>query len=94
MCNQQWRRYLFCFANEHLEFRLPEIESIASVFKINIKWLEKPSDHPYWLVELPSEKAAHQIASRAVGLRCCMELWAQAKTEQQLHRNLKLIHTN
>lgn len=89
MSNQPWKKYLLWFANEHVEFRMPEIESIASIFKININWLEKPSKHPYWVVELPSENAAHQIASRSVGLRCCMELWAQAKTEEELHKNVQ-----
>lgn len=41
------------------------------------------------MVELPSEKAARQIASRSVGLRCCMELWARAKTEEELHKNIR-----
>jgi len=41
------------------------------------------------VVELPSEKAARQIASRSVGLRCCMELWARAKTEEELHKNIQ-----
>lgn len=40
-------------------------------------------------MELPSEKAARQIASRSVGLRCCMELWARAKTEEELHKNIQ-----
>lgn len=41
------------------------------------------------MVELPSEKAARQIASRSVGLRSCMELWAQGKTEEELHKNVQ-----
>lgn len=89
MSNQQWKKYLLWFANEHVEFRLPEIKSIAFLFNINIRWLEKPNHHPYWVVELPSEKAARQIASRSVGLRCCMELWARAKTEEELHKNIR-----
>lgn len=40
-------------------------------------------------MELPSEKAARQIASRSVGLRSCMELWARAKTEEELHKNVQ-----
>lgn len=40
-------------------------------------------------MELPSERAARQIASRSVGLRCCMELWARAKTEEELHKNIQ-----
>ncbi|XP_021925227.1 tRNA (guanine(10)-N2)-methyltransferase homolog isoform X2 [Zootermopsis nevadensis] len=89
MTSQNCKKYLFWFANEHVDFRLPEITSIASLFNINIRWLEKPNQHPYWVVELPSEKAARQIASRSVGLRSCMELWAQAKTEEELHKNVR-----
>ncbi|KAJ8866493.1 hypothetical protein PR048_032336 [Dryococelus australis] len=86
-----WRKYLMWFANEHVQFRLPEIESLLSVFNIQYNWIHQEISHPFWVIELPSEHAATQIASRSVSLHCCVELWAQAKTEEELHRKLRVL---
>ncbi|XP_026330320.1 tRNA (guanine(10)-N2)-methyltransferase homolog isoform X3 [Hyposmocoma kahamanoa] len=85
-----WRRYLLWFAHEHVDFRHAEMQSILSMFDIPIKFIENPCiNKPYWIVELPSEEWARKIASRSVLLKNCIELWARAKTESQLHINLK-----
>lgn len=44
---------------------------------------------PYWIVELFDEKAVHQITSRAISVRFCLELWAQGKQNEDLHKSLK-----
>nr|CAD7604164.1 unnamed protein product [Timema genevievae] len=52
---------------------------------------------PLWVIELPCEAAARQIASRSVCLRCCIELWATTRTEEELHNTLRALpleHTN
>ncbi|CAK1543802.1 unnamed protein product [Leptosia nina] len=83
------RRYLMWFAHEHLDFRHAEMQSILSMLKIPIKFVEKPSEHqPYWIVDLPSETCVKQIAARSVLLKNCIELWSRAKSEAQLHKNL------
>lgn len=59
------------------------------MLEISIQYIETPClSKPYWVVELPSEECAKQIASRSISLRNCIELWARAKTETQLHKNL------
>ncbi|XP_045485099.1 tRNA (guanine(10)-N2)-methyltransferase homolog isoform X2 [Pieris rapae] len=84
------RRYLLWFAQEHLDFRHAEMHSIISMLNIPIKFIENPSINlPYWIVELPSEFCAKQIASRSVLLKNCLELWSRAKSEAKLHENLK-----
>ncbi|KOB65693.1 TRNA guanosine-2'-O-methyltransferase TRM11-like protein [Operophtera brumata] len=84
-----WRRYLLWFAQEHVDFRHAEMQSILDFLKIPINYIEKPSTlKPYWIVEFPSEECAKQIASRSVSMRNCVELWSRAKTETQLHKNL------
>lgn len=40
-------------------------------------------------MDLPDEYVVHQIASRAVSLRFCLELWAQDKRNEDLHSSLK-----
>ncbi|KAI5630926.1 putative RNA methylase family UPF0020 domain-containing protein [Phthorimaea operculella] len=85
-----WRRYLMWFAHEHVDFRHAEMDSILSMFNIPIKFIEKPCmQKPYWIVELPSEECVKKIASRSVLVKNCIELWSRAKTESQLHDNLK-----
>lgn len=66
------------------------MQSILSMYDIPIKFIENPCiNKPYWIVELPSEEWAKKIASRSLLLKNCIELWARAKTESQLHMNLK-----
>ncbi|XP_044735604.1 tRNA (guanine(10)-N2)-methyltransferase homolog [Chrysoperla carnea] len=88
--NLSWKRYLLWFAQEHVDFRFAEITSIIQLLNIPIKWVEEPTpEDPYWIVQLPSEEAAHLIASRSVSLRCCLELWGRAKDIPTLHESLK-----
>ena len=35
------KRYLFWCANEHVDFRVPEFETIADIFDIDLHWVEK-----------------------------------------------------
>ncbi|XP_025991723.1 tRNA (guanine(10)-N2)-methyltransferase homolog isoform X1 [Solenopsis invicta] len=87
--SNQLNRYLFWFAHEHVDFRLAEMESIFDMFHIDPCAMTKPKEHPYWIVDLPDENAVHQIASRAVSLRFCLELWGQGKQNEDLHSSLK-----
>lgn len=87
--SRQLKRYLFWFAHEHVDFRLAEMESIFDMFDINLATVAKSMEHPYWIVDLPDENAAYKITSRAVSLRFCLELWAQGKQNEDLHRSLR-----
>ncbi|XP_076636962.1 tRNA (guanine(10)-N(2))-methyltransferase TRMT11 [Colletes latitarsis] len=87
--NSQWKKYLFWFAHEHVDFRANEMKSILSMFNIKIGCHPDWEEHPYWIINLPSETVAHKIASRAVSIRFCMELWANSKKDDDLHDKLK-----
>ncbi|XP_053970660.1 tRNA (guanine(10)-N2)-methyltransferase homolog [Hylaeus volcanicus] len=87
--NNQWIKYLFWFAHEHVNFRAHEMESILSMFNINARPHPNWNDRPYWIVNLPSEAVALKISSRAVCVRFCMELWANSKKYDDLHNKLK-----
>ncbi|CAL7945845.1 unnamed protein product [Xylocopa violacea] len=87
--NSQVKKYLFWFAQEHIDFRAAEMESILSMFDINTYDYPKFKKHPYWIVNLPSESIAHDISSRAVCVRFCIELWANSKEIEDLHNKLK-----
>lgn len=87
--NNQWKKYLFWFAQEHIDFRTAEMQSILGMFGVNIYTHPELNTHPYWIVNLPSETVAHKIASRAVCVRFCLELWANSKQTENLHNKLK-----
>ena len=87
--NNQWKKYLFWFAQEHIDFRTAEMQSILGMFGVNIYTHSELNIHPYWIVNLPSETLAHEIASRAVCVRFCLELWANSKQVENLHNKLK-----
>lgn len=89
--NGSLRRYLLCFAHEHEDFWLSEIKALSSLFKIQMKWVEEPTEKPFWIVDLPSEESAHKIASRSVCLRGILELWGYAPTTALLHQQLKAL---
>lgn len=76
-------------------FFFQEMQSLLSLFKIQMKWVEKPTqDTLYWIVELPSEECARQLSSRSMSLRWCIELWGRSKTQGLLHLNMKESLTN
>lgn len=84
----QLKRFLLCFAQENVEFRRPEIESIIKVFKLNVK-VPCPTRKPYWILENVSESDLKKIASRSLSLRYVAEIWSSANTYATFHDNLK-----
>ncbi|XP_012286221.1 tRNA (guanine(10)-N2)-methyltransferase homolog isoform X2 [Orussus abietinus] len=88
--NTQWKTYLLWFAHEHVDFRVAEIDSILDMLNINLRAQTKPEDHPYWIIEVPSESVVHEIARRSVTLRFCLELWADGQGFEEFHDNLRL----
>lgn len=81
-------RYLLWFANNTVDWRIAEIESIVSLFNSSIKWIENSASKPYWIAELPSKQLAHQIASRSVTLKHISEVWICASNTDELHKDL------
>jgi len=86
------RQYLFWCANEHIDFRVPEFKSVASLLNISLKWLEEPMEEPYLLLELGSEKEARAIAERCMLVKACYELWGTGRSTAQLHASLLANH--
>jgi len=84
--------FLLRFAHEHLNFRIPEILSIAGIFGFNINIGEEYDiKSPYLVVELPSELCARQLMSRAVTVRSAYELWAEDVSYHGLFEKLRCL---
>ncbi|CAH1406059.1 unnamed protein product [Nezara viridula] len=82
------KKYLFWFANEHLDFRINEIKSIVSLLNVDLKWLKTPYEDPFWIGELDSDESATKIASRSITVRYIIDLWSTAPSVSELHNEL------
>ncbi len=82
-------RYLFWCANEHLDFRIPEFEAVASIFGIGIDWVEKNERRPWVIIDLASESEARKILSRSLSAKYCVELFAEGRTLKEMHHRLQ-----
>lgn len=88
--NNSWKKYLLWFAQEHVTFRFQEIESLQSLFKIEMRFVNKPTQiQPYWIVEFAKEDDVRLLAHRSVSIRSCIELWGYADNLETLHQQLK-----
>lgn len=82
------RRFLLYFAQEHVDFRYPEISSIIKLFNLDIK-VPSPTNRPYWILENVVESDLKKIASRSVSLRYIVEIWSSGKSFSEFHENLR-----
>ncbi|XP_034116558.1 tRNA (guanine(10)-N2)-methyltransferase homolog [Drosophila albomicans] len=84
-----WKKYVLWFAQEHVDFRVAEFESIVKLFGLECRHFSDNRLKPFWLVEFPNDETALQYASRSVALRSIIELQAHAKTLPEFHQRLK-----
>ncbi|XP_066269435.1 tRNA (guanine(10)-N2)-methyltransferase homolog [Branchiostoma lanceolatum] len=92
VCSTGWRRYLLWLAHEHLEFRIPEIQSIAQAVGSQLEICDTGYDlksHPFVELRLSSEEDARKIIGRSFLSRCLLELWGTGQTKEELHETLR-----
>uniref|UniRef100_A0A8C6G664 tRNA (guanine(10)-N(2))-methyltransferase TRMT11 n=1 Tax=Mus spicilegus TaxID=10103 RepID=A0A8C6G664_MUSSI len=83
-------RYLLLMAQEHLEFRLPEIKSLLSVFGGQFtNSQETYGKSPFWILNIPSEDIARNLMKRTVCAKSIFELWGHGKSPEELYTSLK-----
>ncbi|KAM0788686.1 hypothetical protein ACM66B_002783 [Microbotryomycetes sp. NB124-2] len=84
---------LACSAGNGLhEFRVPELESIASLHGFQIKFLDDErarAHNPYIVVELESDEQAKLLGSRAISVRHIWQYWADAASYKDMHALIK-----
>lgn len=84
------KKYFLLFAQDYIEFRYPEIESILKVFNINVQVPRvEPIEKPYWILENISESDVRKIASRSVSIKFVAEYWTGGKTLEEFHENAR-----
>ncbi|XP_066104027.1 tRNA (guanine(10)-N2)-methyltransferase homolog isoform X2 [Saccopteryx bilineata] len=83
-------RYLLLMAQEHLEFRLPEIKSLLSLFGGQFtNNQETYGKSPFWILSIPSEDTARNLMKRTVCAKSIFELWGHGKSPEELYSSLK-----
>ncbi|KAK4747603.1 hypothetical protein SAY87_014189 [Trapa incisa] len=92
--------YLCVFYHRLLDYRKPEVESLAELFgafddekKVrHLEW-KLPEDHhpdsPFHFVNLPSEQVARDIANRSILVKGIYELWGEGPTFEELEAAIK-----
>ncbi|KAH8391635.1 hypothetical protein KR200_002685 [Drosophila serrata] len=84
-----WRKYILWFAQEHVDFRISEFESIVKMFGLQFRRLTEQTLKPFWLVEFPNEETAMKYASRSIALRAMFELYAHSRKLPEFHERLR-----
>lgn len=94
--NTGMQRFLFWCANDHVDFRVAEFESLARIFDIELKWVEKTAcdgseeREPWVVIDLASEEEAKKLISRSISTRYCVHLWAHTHGDREdWHAQLK-----
>ncbi|XP_049756307.1 tRNA (guanine(10)-N2)-methyltransferase homolog isoform X4 [Elephas maximus indicus] len=83
-------RYLLLMAQEHLEFRLPEIKSLLSLFGGQFTTSQETyGKSPFWILSIPSEDIARNLMKRTVCAKSIFELWGHGRSPEELYRSLK-----
>ncbi|GLC40262.1 hypothetical protein PLESTB_001633100 [Pleodorina starrii] len=84
------KEYLNYFVHRLLEFRRPEIESLAKTVGCKdeeVQWRAPAGDvelSPFWYLTLPSEEAAIQISKRMILTKMMVEVWGEGETWEEL----------
>ncbi|KFO62370.1 tRNA (guanine(10)-N2)-methyltransferase [Corvus brachyrhynchos] len=84
------RRYLLLLAQEHLEFRLPEITSLLSLCGGQFSGEQEIRvNSPFWILNIPSEEMARGLMKRTVCAKSIFELWGHGRSSGELYASLK-----
>lgn len=82
-------KYLISFANSYPTFRIPELESLADMFGIEVDLLHHNEKSPFLIVDLPSDEQAKALVKRSILAKAIYELWGQGDTLEALHEDVQ-----
>ncbi|KAL2343723.1 hypothetical protein Fmac_005008 [Flemingia macrophylla] len=94
--------YLCVFFHRLLDYRRPEVESLAQLFASfedpqngdvpsQLQWKLPPhyhADSPFHFVNLPSEQLARKIANRSILVKGMYELWGEGGSYEELKESV------
>lgn len=91
MGSKVWKKYVLWFAHDLVDFRMAEISSLLSLLSLDMKWLQEPADHPFWIVQMHSDECVMKLAARSISLRGVVDLWGYSDNIEDLHQQLKTL---
>ncbi|RIB14870.1 S-adenosyl-L-methionine-dependent methyltransferase [Gigaspora rosea] len=82
---------LIQFAQFHEEFRLPELESLAKIEDVKLKYNneEYKKNCPFLIVNIEAEEEAARLVKRAILIKNIYELWGMGETYDEVHAQVK-----
>ncbi|KAG1669595.1 hypothetical protein FOA52_006368 [Chlamydomonas sp. UWO 241] len=87
--------YLVYFVHRLLDFRLPDVEAVASSVGVpvgRVAWRQPFGDEfmsPCWYIRLPSDAVVQQVAERSMLTRGFMEVWGEGSTWEELTTSIE-----
>uniref|UniRef100_UPI00358F6BA9 tRNA (guanine(10)-N2)-methyltransferase homolog isoform X1 n=2 Tax=Myxine glutinosa TaxID=7769 RepID=UPI00358F6BA9 len=84
-------RYLLLLAQEHLEFRLPELKALFSVFGADLEYdkITSPEKEPFLVVKNVDEETVRKVMARTVCAKSAYEIWGTGRTLDELVTSLR-----
>ena len=88
------RKYLCYFLHRMLDFRAPELESLAPMAGIPMRLVPpdlRPDTNAFWSCVLPDDDAARLLAQRSMLLKGFFEVYAEGDTMDQLVEAVRVL---
>ncbi|KAI8056218.1 hypothetical protein BDF22DRAFT_674429 [Syncephalis plumigaleata] len=84
-------RYLLQLAQVHDQFRLPELESLARLYNIDLAFDRNSyaDDSPFLFIELENDSQAKKLIERSILAKAIYEPWACQDNYAALHEEIK-----
>uniref|UniRef100_A0A8C4R2X1 tRNA (guanine(10)-N(2))-methyltransferase TRMT11 n=1 Tax=Eptatretus burgeri TaxID=7764 RepID=A0A8C4R2X1_EPTBU len=84
-------RYLLLLAQEHLDFRLPELKALFSIFGANFEYdrITSPETEPFLVVKNVDEETVRKVMTRTVCAKSAYEIWGTGRTFDELITSLR-----
>ncbi|EGS21620.1 uncharacterized protein CTHT_0034840 [Thermochaetoides thermophila DSM 1495] len=81
--------FLIRFSQSHETFRLPEIQALAVIERVDLKIISYSLESPFCIVQLPSEDAARRLVRRSILVMSIHELWGHGPDLNTVHKAVK-----
>lgn len=85
------KSYVCRFAQHWEDFRLPELDAVAKIQNVSIKYNapDYKDTTPFFELQVQDDEGVQKILDRAILVKDFMELWASGKSMEELHEQVK-----